>query len=217
MSYRHAWRRNLSSGLGLFFPRMMACRQCHLERDFYCFRDDSCKLRRTSISSDVCVLPPFPWYQHMLISGQNRRGKRFIHLPSPPDIMSLAGNCISYAGPFSNIPPLFAAAITRSSREDERLTADVGAEASASSPIPPTNKTQTGTVTKTALSFEVNSLDAMTVSPPWVNSHDSTSLGTPSSALPGSSYSKSVEAKAAALSLSGGNFRRSVYVHVVDR
>ena len=33
-----------------------------------------------------------PCYQQMLISRQNRTGKRFIHLPSPPDIMLLAGN-----------------------------------------------------------------------------------------------------------------------------
>ena len=74
------------------------------------------------------VFSPFPRYQQMLISRQNRTGKRFIHLPSPPDIMSLsgnynscadllsdmslpdimslAGNCIFCAGPFSNIFPV---------------------------------------------------------------------------------------------------------------
>ena len=52
----------------------------------------------------------------------------------------------------------------------------------------------------------------MTVLPPWVNSHDSTSPGTPSSALPGSYYSKAVEAKASTYVLSVGNFRRSVFV-----
>ena len=125
VSYRHTWRRDLSSGLGLPLPRMMACRPCHLERDFDCFRDGSCQLGRTSSSSDVCVLPYFPRYQQMLSSRQNRTGKRFIHLPYPPDIMSLAGNCnscadllcdisspdimslagncISYAGPFFDI------------------------------------------------------------------------------------------------------------------
>ena len=85
-------------------------------------------------------------------------------------------------------------------------------EASASSPIPLTNEIGNGPVTKTALSFEVYRPDAMTVSPPWVNFHYSTSPSTPSSALPGLSYSKSIEAKAAASSLSGGNFRRSVFV-----
>ena len=178
VSYHHAWRRDLSSGLGLPFPRMMARRPCHIERDFDCFRDGSCQLRRTSRSSAVCVLPLFPRYQHMLISGQNRRGKRFIHLPSPtdimllvgncnscadllcdiypPEIMSLAGNCISYAGPFSDISPLCAVAIARSSEEKKQSKADVGVEASASSPIPLTNETRTGPVTKTVLFFEVN-------------------------------------------------------------
>ena len=126
--------------------------------------------------------------------------------------MSLAGNCILYAGPFYNISPLCAAAISRSSEEEEQSRDDVGAEASASSPIPPTNEIGTGTVTKTALPFEVDRPDAMNVSPPWVNSHDSTSPVAPSSALSGSLYSKAVEAKVAASSLSGGNFRRSVFV-----
>ena len=170
----------------------------------------------------------------MLISRQNCTGKRFIHLPSPPDIMSLAGNCnlcadllcdislpdimslagkcISYAGPFSDIPPLCAAAIARSSEEEKRSRADVGAEASASSPIPPTEETGIGPVTKTALSFDVDRSYTMTVLPPWVNSHDSTSLSTPSSAFPGLSFPKAIEAKTAASSLSGGNFRRSVFV-----
>ena len=228
VSYHHACRRDLSSGLGLPFPIIMACWPCHLERYFYCFRDGPCQLGRTSRSSDVCVLPFFPRYQHMLISCQNRTGKRFIHLPSPPDIvslagncnlcadllfdisppdiMSLAGNCISYEGPFFNISPLCTAAVARSSEEDERSMADVRAEASVSYPIPPTNETGTGPVTKTALSLEVDRLFAMTVSPPWVKAHDYTSPGTPSSAFMGSSYPKSVEAKAAASSLSGGNF-----------
>ena len=34
VSYRHVWSRDLSSGLGLPFPRMMAHRPCDLERDF---------------------------------------------------------------------------------------------------------------------------------------------------------------------------------------
>ena len=126
--------------------------------------------------------------------------------------MSLAGNCISYAYPFSYISPLCAAAIAISSEEDERSRADVGVEASESYPIPPTNDTGTSPVTKTALSFEVNRTDAMTVSPPWVNSHDSTSPGTPLSAFSGSLYPKGVKAKAVASSLSGGNFRRSFFV-----
>ena len=126
--------------------------------------------------------------------------------------MSLAGNRISHADPFSNISPLCAAAITRSLDEDERSRADVGAEALASSTIPPTNETKTSPVTKTALSFKVNRLDAMNVSPPQVNSHGSTSPGMPSSAFLGLLYSKAVEAKAAASSLSGGNFCRSVFV-----
>ena len=126
--------------------------------------------------------------------------------------MLLAGNYISYAGPFSDISPLCAAAIARSLEEDKQSKSDVGAEASASSPTPPTNDTGTGPVTKTVLLFEVDCPDAMNVSPLWVNYHDSTSLGTPSSALPGSSYTKAVEAKATASSLSGGNFRRSVFV-----
>ena len=70
--------------------------------------------------------------------------------------MSLAGNCISYAGPFSDISPLCAVAISRSSEEDKQSKADVGAEASASSPIPLTNETGTDPVTKTVLFFEVN-------------------------------------------------------------
>ena len=37
VSYRHVWRRDLLSGLGLAFPRMMARRPCHLERDFDLF------------------------------------------------------------------------------------------------------------------------------------------------------------------------------------
>ena len=86
------------------------------------------------------------------------------------------------------------------------MRAEVGAEVSVSYLIPPSNETGTSPVTKTALSFEVNRLDAMTVSPPWVNAHYSTSPGTPLSALPGSSYPKAVKAKAAASSLSGGNF-----------
>ena len=88
----------------------------------------------------------------------------------------------------------------------------MGAEASASYPIPPFNETGTGPVTKTVLLFEVDLPDAMTVLPPWVIANDSTSLGTPPSALPGSLYPKAVEAKAAASSLSGGNFRRFVFV-----
>ena len=126
--------------------------------------------------------------------------------------MSLAGNCISYAGTFSDISYLCAAAITISSEEDERSRADVGAEALASSPIPPTNETRTSPVTKTALSFKVNRPDAMPVLPPWVNYHDHTSPGTPLSALSRSPYSEAVKAKAAASSLSGGNLRRSVFV-----
>ena len=105
VSYRHAWRRDLSSGLGLPFPRMMACCLCNLEREFDCFREGSCQLWRTSRSSYVCLLPLFPCYQQMLISRQNRTGNRFIHLPSPSDIMSLAGNCISCADLFCDISP----------------------------------------------------------------------------------------------------------------
>ena len=142
VSYHHAWRRNLSSGLGLPFPRMMARRPCHIERGF----DFSGMAHANSVElADhlLFVFSPFsPRYQQMLISCQNRTGKRFIHLPYLPyimplggncnsctnllfdislhDIMSLAGNCISYAGPFSDISPLFAAAIARSSEEDER-------------------------------------------------------------------------------------------------
>ena len=104
------------------------------------------------------------------------------------------------------------------------------AEVLASYPIPPTNDTGIGPVTKTALSFEVIRPDAMNVSLPWVNvspeviqggsidpslltldptkrdADDSTSPGTPSLALPGSSYPKAFEAKAAASLSSGGNF-----------
>ena len=96
---------NLSSGIGLPFPRMMARRPFHLEQDFDCFRGGSCQLGRTRRSSVVCVLPFFSRYQQMLISCQNRTGKRFIHLPSPPDIMSLAGNCILCADIFCDISP----------------------------------------------------------------------------------------------------------------
>ena len=85
-------------------------------------------------------------------------------------------------------------------------------EASASSPILLTNETGTGRVIKTELSFEVDCLDAMIVLPMWVNYHDSTSPGTPLSAFLGSSYSKIIEAKTAALLLSGSNFRCSVFV-----
>ena len=60
VSYRHAWRRDLSSGLGLPLPRMIAHLPCHLERDFDYIRDGSCQLGRTSISSAVCVLPSPP-------------------------------------------------------------------------------------------------------------------------------------------------------------
>ena len=90
----------------------------------------------------------------------------------------------------------------------------MGAEGSASYLIPPSNETGTGPITKTALSFEVDRPDAMTVSPPWLNAHDSTSPGTPSSALPGSLYPKAFEAKDAALSLSGVNFIVVVVVFV---
>ena len=69
----------------------------------------------------------------------------------------------------SPIYPRCAEAVPRSSEEDEGSRANVGIEALASDPIPMSNETSTGTVTKTALSFEVNHLDAMTVSPPWVN------------------------------------------------
>ena len=120
--------------------------------------------------------------------------------------MSLAGNYILYAGPFYDISPLCAAALARSLEGDEQSRANVGAEALASSTIPPTNETGTGTVTKTVFFFEVDRTDAMTVSLPWVNSHDSTSTGPPSLAFPGSSFTKAVEANAAASSLSGGNF-----------
>ena len=52
------------------------------------------------------VFSPFPpRYQQMLILRQNRMGKRFIHLPSPPDIMSLAGKCNSCADLFCDISP----------------------------------------------------------------------------------------------------------------
>ena len=97
VSYRHAWRRDLSSGLGLPFPIMMAHQPFHLERDFDCLRGGSCQLDRTSRSSVVFVLPFFSPYQHILISRQNHTGKILIHLLSPPDVMSLAGNCILFA------------------------------------------------------------------------------------------------------------------------
>ena len=130
----------------------------------------------------------------------------------------------------SPIYPRCAAAVARSSEEYEQLRADVGAEASASYPIPPFNKTGTGPVTKTALYFEVDHLDTITVSPPWVNvslegirggsrdpsllpldpterdADDSTSPGTPSSELLGLLYPKAVKAKAAASLSSDGNF-----------
>ena len=69
----------------------------------------------------------------------------------------------------SSIYPRCAAGVARSSEEDERSWADVGAEAMASYPIPPTKKTGTGPVAKTVLSFKVDRPDAMTVSPPWAN------------------------------------------------
>ena len=130
----------------------------------------------------------------------------------------------------SSIYPRCAAVVARSSEEHELSRADVGAEALASYPIPPTNETGTGPVTKTAFSFEVNRPDTMNVTPPWVNespkgiqggsrdrsltpldpnkreADDSTSPSTTSSALPGLSYPKAVEAKAAAFLSSGGNF-----------
>ena len=37
VSYRHVLRRDLLSGLGMPFPRMMAHRTCHLEWDFDLF------------------------------------------------------------------------------------------------------------------------------------------------------------------------------------
>ena len=88
----------------------------------------------------------------------------------------------------------------------------MGAEASVSFPIPPSNETGTGPVTKTEFYFEANRPDAMTMSPPWVNANESTSPSTPSSALLRSLFPKSIDAKAAALLLSGGNFCRSVFV-----
>ena len=69
--------------------------------------------------------------------------------------MSLAGNYILYAGPFYDISPLCAAAIARSLEGDEQSRANVGAEALASSTIPPTNETGTGPVTKTILCFRL--------------------------------------------------------------
>ena len=104
------------------------------------------------------------------------------------------------------------------------------AEVLASYPIPPTNETGTVPVTKNALSFEVDSPDAMTVLPPWVNvspegikagrdihrcfplyttkrdAYESISTGTPESALLGLSCPKAVDAKVASLLSSGGNF-----------
>ena len=105
VSYRHAWRRDLSSGLGLPFPRMMARRPCHLERDFDWLQGWPMPTRENQ--QIICCLcsPLFPRYQHMMISRQNRIGKRFIHIPSPPDIMSLAGNCILCADILSDIFP----------------------------------------------------------------------------------------------------------------
>ena len=95
VSYRHAWRRNLSSGLGLPFPRMMARRPFRLERDFDWLQ--WWPMRTQENQQIICCLcsPLFPRYQQMLIYRQYRTGKRFIHHPSPPDIMSLAGNCNS--------------------------------------------------------------------------------------------------------------------------
>ena len=49
--------------------------------------------------------PPFPRYQQMLISRQKFTGKMFIHLPSLPDIMLLAGKCNSCADLLSDISP----------------------------------------------------------------------------------------------------------------
>ena len=112
----------------------------------------------------------------------------------------------------SSIYPICAVAVARSSEEDKRSRAEVGAEASASYPIPPSNKTDTGHVTNTTLSFEVDRPDSMTVSPLSDNAHDYTSPGTPLLVFPGLSYPKAIKAKAAALSLSSGNFRHSIFV-----
>ena len=106
----------------------------------------------------------------------------------------------------SSIYPFCAAAVAISSEEDKQSRAEVGVEASASYSILPSNETGTGPVTKTALCFEVDFPDAMTVSPPWVNTHDSTIPSMPSSVFLGSSYPQDVEAKVSASSLSGGSF-----------
>ena len=106
----------------------------------------------------------------------------------------------------------------------------MGAEESDSYPIPLTNETGTGPVTKTALSFEVDRPDATNVLPPWANvspegiqggsrdplllpldptqrdADDSTSPGTPSLALPGLSYPKAVKANTVASLSYSGNF-----------
>ena len=82
VSYCHAWRRDLLSGLGLPFPRTMARRQCYLERDFDWLQGWPMPTQENQ--QIICCLcsPLFPRYQQMLISYQNRTGKRFIHLPS---------------------------------------------------------------------------------------------------------------------------------------
>ena len=83
--------------------------------------------------------------------------------------MSLAGNCISCAVIFFNISPVRSGGRQILGGGGEQSWADVGAEASESYPIPPTNKTGTSPVTKTVLYFEVDRPDAMTVLPFWVN------------------------------------------------
>ena len=120
-------------------------------------------------------------------------GKRFIHLPSPPDIMLLAGNCILCADLFYEISPpdimslagnciLYAGTFFFSQRRSPD----------------PRRKTRNR-------------------EPPLVKSHDYFNLGTPWSALPWLLYPKAVKAKAAASSLSGGNFSRSVFIIVIKK
>ena len=134
--------------------------------------------------------PPFPRYQQMLIYCQYCTG-RYLFI-SPPrltacrwrvnatrvQIFYLTHPCLKschWRGTafrvqvLSFIYPRCTAAVARSLEEDERSRANVVAEASASYPFPPTNKTGTCPVTNTTLSFEVDRPDAITVSLPWVN------------------------------------------------
>ena len=169
------------------------CRPCHLERDFDCFRDGSCQLGRTSRSPSVCVLPLFPRYQQMLIYRQNRTWKRFIHLPSPPHIMSLAGNCNSCADLYVTYPHMTSCRWRGTAFCMQVLSLIyISFSAQRRSPDPRRRTRNWG--------------------PLLVNSHDSTSTGTPSLALPFLSYAKAVEGKAAVSLLSGGKFSHSVFI-----